>query len=318
MKPSSALSLVAIVAVMVLGTGYLTFGVLRVDWFADRNRVMMDLPRAGSLLPGSPILLRGVKVGEITSIGKAEHGAELELEVDSKYRIPANGTAIVEDMSGLGEPYIEFLPKNDTGPYLADGQRMDAVHVVLPRSIPDVAHAVTELFTQLNPQAISNIVKTLDQALSGTEAVLPRLAASTTLLAETILSRSPAIRGILVNLQTMGGDMTWAGPAMTAAGPLWEEAGGWGALIADAIARLARIGNMPTDYMEGNGLVPFLGKGTEYLDRVGPDLQNMAPAVQPLVESTSRSMPQIDISDLIARALSVTGDDALRVRIGAK
>ncbi|TDP31453.1 MlaD family protein [Nocardia ignorata] len=318
MKLSSALSLVAIMTVLILGVGYLTFGVLRIDVFSDSINVTLRVPQAGSLLVGSPILLRGVKVGEIASIEKAERGVEMQLALESRYRIPATGTATVEDLSGLGEPYIEFVPKNGAGPYLTDGQRLDAVQVVLPRSIPDVAQTVTGLLEQLNPQAISNIVKTLDQALTGTDTVMPRLAASTTLLSETILSRSPAIRSILVDLQTMGADMAWAGPGMAAAGPLWDEAGMWGALIADSIARLARIGTMPDDYLQGNGVVPFLGEVTEYLSRIGPDLQELAPAVQPLADSAAMSMPQIDISDLIARALSATGDSALNVRIGIK
>ncbi|WP_280347682.1 MlaD family protein [Nocardia neocaledoniensis] len=318
MKLSSALSLVAIMSVLILGVGYLTFGVLRIDVFSDSINVTLRVPQAGSLLVGSPILLRGVKVGEIASIEKAERGVEMQLALESRYRIPATGTATVEDLSGLGEPYIEFVPKNGAGPYLTDGQRLDAVQVILPRSIPDVAQTVTGLLEQLNPQAISNIVKTLDQALTGTDTVMPRLAASTTLLSETILSRSPAIRSILVDLQTMGADMAWAGPGMAAAGPLWDEAGMWGALIADSIARLARIGTMPDDYLQGNGVVPFLGEVTEYLSRIGPDLQELAPAVQPLADSAAMSMPQIDISDLIARALSATGDSALNVRIGIK
>ncbi|NKX91652.1 MlaD family protein [Nocardia coubleae] len=318
MKLSSALSLVAIMSVLILGVGYLTFGVLRIDVFSDSINVTLRVPQAGSLLVGSPILLRGVKVGEIASIEKAERGVEMQLALESRYRIPATGTATVEDLSGLGEPYIEFVPKNGAGPYLTDGQRLDAVQVILPRSIPDVAQTVTGLLEQLNPQAISNIVKTLDQALTGTDTVMPRLAASTTLLSETILSRSPAIRSILVDLQTMGADMAWAGPGMAAAGPLWDEAGMWGALIADSVARLARIGTMPDDYLQGNGVVPFLGEVTEYLSRIGPDLQELAPAVQPLADSAAMSMPQIDISDLIARALSATGDSALNVRIGIK
>lgn len=318
MKLSSGLSLVAIMSVLILGVGYLTFGVLRIDVFSDSINVTLRVPQAGSLLVGSPILLRGVKVGEIASIEKAERGVEMQLALESRYRIPATGTATVEDLSGLGEPYIEFVPKNGAGPYLTDGQRLDAVQVILPRSIPDVAQTVTGLLEQLNPQAISNIVKTLDQALTGTDTVMPRLAASTTLLSETILSRSPAIRSILVDLQTMGADMAWAGPGMAAAGPLWDEAGMWGALIADSIARLARIGTMPDDYLQGNGVVPFLGEVTEYLSRIGPDLQELAPAVQPLADSAAMSMPQIDISDLIARALSATGDSALNVRIGIK
>ncbi|MFE3360805.1 MlaD family protein, partial [Streptomyces californicus] len=224
MKLSSGLSLVAIMSVLILGVGYLTFGVLRIDVFSDSINVTLRVPQAGSLLVGSPILLRGVRVGEIASIEKAERGVEMQLALESRYRIPATGTATVEDLSGLGEPYIEFVPKNGAGPYLTDGQRLDAVQVILPRSIPDVAQTVTGLLEQLNPQAISNIVKTLDQALTGTDTVMPRLAASTTLLSETILSRSPAIRSILVDLQTMGADMAWAGPGMAAAGPLWDEA----------------------------------------------------------------------------------------------
>ncbi|MDN2495328.1 hypothetical protein A5780_31675 [Nocardia sp. 852002-20019_SCH5090214] len=318
MKPSSVISLAAIASVLVFGIGYLAIGVLRIEWFSTRTHVTMALPEAGSLKSGSPVLLRGVKVGRIVAIEKAVRGVEVKLDLDSAYRIPASGTATVEDLSALGEPYIEFAPKSSDGPYLRDGQRLESAQVVLPRSIPDVAQTVTDLLKQLNPQAISDIVRTLDQALTGTQAVMPKLAASTTLLSETILSRSPAIRQILVNLQTMGSDMDWAGPSMTAAGPLWEEAGTWGALIADSIARLARIGNMPEDYMQGNGVVPFLGKVGDYLDRIGPELRQLAPTIQPLAESAKSSMPQIDLSDLIARALSATGEDAIQVHIGVK
>lgn len=319
MKLNSLVSLTAIACVLVFGIGYLTFGVVRVDWFKDYTTATMLLTNSGSLAPRSPVLLRGVKVGEITSVDNVDGGVEVKFRVDDKFRIPTASTVMIENLSALGEPYVQFTPTRDGGPYLESGERIDTKTIQMPLSIPEVARTVTNLLNQLDPKALSSIVNTLDQGLAGTESIIPQLAKSTNLLAATILSRSPQIRSTMTDLQAIGADMEWAGPSMAAAGPEWGNSGTQADLIAEAIGKLARIGKIPDDYVLGNGLVPFLNNVSAYLIEVGPDLQRLVPIIQPLAAASEASIPQIDISALISQALNATGDDgALRLQINIK
>ncbi len=319
MKLSSVVSLTAILGVLVFGIGYLTFGVVRVDWFKDYTDATMVLTNSGSLGPRSPVLLTGVKVGEITSVDNVAEGVEVKFRIEDKFRIPTASTVMIENLSALGEPYVQFTPTQKGGPYLESGQRIDTKAIQMPLSIPDVARTVTNLLNQLDPKALSNIVNTLDQGLAGTESLIPQLARSTSLLTATILSRNPQIRSMLTDLQAIGSDMEWTGPSMAAAGPEWGNSGTQANLIAEAIGKLARIGKVPDDYVLGNGLVPFLNKVSAYLTEVGPDLQKLLPVIQPLAAASAASIPEIDISALISQALNATGDDgAIHLQINVK
>jgi phospholipid/cholesterol/gamma-HCH transport system substrate-binding protein len=251
MKLSSVVSLGAIAAVLVIGIGYLTFGVVRVDWFNDYTNASMTLTNSGSLGARSPVLLSGIKVGEITSVDNTKDGVDVKFKVDNKYKIPTDSTLVVENLSALGEPYVQFTPTAEGGPYLKEGQQIQTSAIQMPLSIPDVARTVTNLMNQLDPEAISSLINTFDQGLSGADKVVPQLARSTSLLAATLLIRSQPIRSVLTDLQAIASDMDWTGPSMAAAGPLW---GGFGDKISEAAAVLTKIintGNTPAMYLQG-------------------------------------------------------------------
>ncbi|NKY42066.1 MlaD family protein [Nocardia cerradoensis] len=324
MKRETAASLGAIATVLVLGAGYLAVGVVRVDWLRDYLRVSMALPNSAGLLEKSPVLYRGVRVGDVTAVRPADRGVVVDLRIEHDYRVPASSSVVIEQLSAMGEPYLEFRPDAAAGaPYLADGQRVDAKQIRTPVSIPDMADAVTRLLQQFDPQALSELIDTLSQGLAGTDRIIPELGRSTGLLAATLLSRSGEMRTLLDQLQRIAADSEWIGPAVAASGPYWGLFGGKVSevvgVVENVMIRNHEGGTMPEDYVHGDGILPFLNRLVDFLHESGPQLQQLAPALRPLAESATAAAGRIDLSTLISQALhATTADGALHLRIAVK
>lgn len=319
MKPSSLLSLGSITAVFVVGVSYMAFGIVRVDWLARYDTFTMALPDSAGLVQHSAVLLSGVKIGEITAVSVVSTGAQVQLRVRDEYRVPAASSVSIEQLSALGEPYVEFVPQGKGGPYLRDGQRIDTAKLTAPPSIPEMARAVTGLLAQVDPKAISSLVDTFLQGLSGTEQIVPELSRSTDLLAATLLSRTPQLRELMSNLQALGADIDWMGPDMNAGGPYWGQFGVWVRRVVDTVESILRIGKVPDDYVTGTGLLPFLQQLDGRLEKIGPDLLGLAPVLQPAVTDATAVAGRIDLGSLISQALHATGDGrSLQLSIDVK
>ncbi len=319
MKPSAVASLAAIGAVLVLGVAYLAFGVVRVDPLAEQFSLRMILPNSGGLEPNSPILRTGVKVGTVESVQTVDDGVEVRFTIAADADIPVDSLVQIESLSTLGEPYIQFRPRTAAAPFLSDGQLIDTTTVQAPVSIPEVSRLVTAAIRQLDPEAIGRFVDTFDQALRGTESIVPQLARSSELLAVTLLSRMPAIAQLLTELQSISPGLAAVGAQVESAAAPWVRFGTRVDAIAQAIERISNVGDTPRMYLEGNGLEPFLLQVGTYLDKIGPDLQVLAPALQPLAQSATRSIPTIDLGRLIEQALvSTSPDGRLKLAITVK
>ncbi|WP_433760410.1 MlaD family protein [Nocardia sp. CA-135398] len=107
MKMRLLVSGTAIVVVPALGVGYMVLGALRIRPFADYTTVRMLLQNSRGLNTGSPVLLQGVEVGKVTGVHTAASGVETTLRVDDTYRIPADSAVRIENLSALGEPYVD-------------------------------------------------------------------------------------------------------------------------------------------------------------------------------------------------------------------
>ncbi|WP_238815350.1 MlaD family protein [Nocardia brasiliensis] len=295
------------------------FGVARVDWFAQRSSATLLIPDAANLAQRSPILLAGMRVGQVTSVRNTAGGVEVRFDIDSGRRIPADSTVVIETLSALGEPYIDFRSASGDGPYLADGQLIHTQAVRTPKSIPEVARTVTALLAELDPGAIASLVQTFSQALDGTETVIPQLTHASDLLAATLISRSPQIRDILTNAQAPGPDLALAGAQMAEGGVQFGEFGVKVNEVVKSLQRLLDARPVPDAYTEGNGLIPFVSKLTDHLDRIGPDAQRLYPVIGPLLTRAATAVPGIDLSALIAQALaSVSPDGTIRLQLDIK
>lgn len=318
-----ATSLGAILAILLIGTGYLSFGVVRVGWFEEHTDASLMVPDSGGLLPRSKVLLTGIEIGEVTSVTHTGHGIEVGFRYDGEYRVPIDSTVRIEALSGLGEPYLEFRPNAPGGPYLGDGSRVEAATVVPPVSIPEVARMATQLLEQVDPAAVGSIIDNFTTALSGTEVVVPQLSRATDLLAATLLSRTDLLRQLLEAMQAQAEQMTRAGGELTAASAPWADFGPRVADVAASIARVIRIGDTPADYLTNTedviGLVPLLTELAAKVDKLGPDVRKLLPVFEPLFNLTTGLVGKLDLGSLISQALhATTPDGALQLQITVK
>ncbi|MCM6778137.1 MlaD family protein [Nocardia sp. CDC159] len=318
MKLGPLASLGGIAAITVLGAGYLTFGVVRVDPLADYTHATMVLTNSGGLAVGSPVLLTGIEVGRVSSVANSAGGVEVGLKLAADRHVPTDSVVTIEHLSALGEPYVEFRPNGDGGPYIRDGQQLTTSNVRMPLSIPEVARLATKTLNQLDPQVVGSLVDTAEKSLADTDGAIPNLARSGDLLAAAIMSRNPQIVSLLNSFQNTATNMDWVGPSFSAAAPEWVK-------FTEALNNLvAHVGRMvdsePIDkYTTGNGIAPFTEKNIQALRELQPELSSLAPVLRPLVDAIVAAAPRIDISALISQALAdVDADGAVKVRVGIK
>ncbi|WP_330183028.1 MlaD family protein [Nocardia sp. NBC_01503] len=318
MKWGSLASLGGIAAVTVVGASYLTFGVVRADPFAEYTHASMVLANSGGLSVGSPILLTGMKVGKITSVDSTAAGVEVGFRVDADRRVPTDSVISIEQLSALGEPYVEIRPKTGGAPYLKDGQRLDTSAVKSPLAIPAVARLVNQVMNQLDPTVAASLANTLGAAFHDTDSAMPALTRAGNLLASAIMSREPKIAQLLNSFQAAASNMSGMGEATATAAPAFVQFAQSLNDLVEAVGRLVDRVPGPQSYVDSNGLAPFLAKLADWLRQAGPELKTLAPQLQPLADAARGTGPQLDISALIAQALASTGDNAVRVQVNVK
>ncbi|WP_232235974.1 MlaD family protein [Nocardia sp. BMG51109] len=278
----------------------------------------LHLDNSGGLGVNAPVLLDGIQVGRTQQVRKQAEGVLVRLRIDKRYPIPLSSSVRVEQLSALGEPYIEFAPPDGAGPYLADGQSIPSQRVQVPVTITALSTRFVELLNQLHPQTMANLVDTFDRALSGTDAAMQTLQRSTTLLAATLLSRTDAIRQLFGDIQALGGNIDWLGPALSTGGPQFGE---FGTSLSDVVQQASTLveSRPVSDYFTGDGLTPFLDRLTDFLNEIGPSVAPLAPVLQPVVADAVERAPRLDISALIDQSLhGVDPDGTLHFRITTK
>ncbi|WP_278266087.1 MlaD family protein [Nocardia sp. AG03] len=319
MKIGALTSLGGIAAITVLGASYLTFGVVRVDPFADYTEASIELANSGGLSVGSPILLTGIEIGKVTAVDTSAAGrVQVGFRFGAEHKVPMSSVVTIEHLSSLGEPYVQFVPRGADGPFVADGQHLAGENVRTPMSIPEVARLVTKTVEQLDPTVVGSLVDTLGTAMTGTENVIPELARAGDLLAAAIMSRAPAIAELQNNFEYVSGDIGWAGPATSAAAPEFVRLAHVIDQFVESVGRVSAAGGDPEMYLRDGGLVPLLQELTAKLDELGPELSALLPGLRPLTESVTATGPQLDLSALVAQALHNTDADAVKVRVAIK
>ncbi|MDP0400222.1 MlaD family protein [Tsukamurella strandjordii] len=307
MKKSTFFSLLTFALVMVLGTGYIAFSVLNWRPLTDYKAATLKLNDANQLLKGSSVLLRGVKVGDVQSIDRRDGKVEIKLRYDGKYKIPQSTGLKIEQLSAVGEPYVDFLPDSLNGPYLNDGAVIDTAKVKEPLPLPETFKLIAGLTGSINSTDLGGITTTLAQATSNTQGQLPNIEAAGNILAQTIMARMPNIRRMLENTQNYQSDMSWLPTSLNAFGPA----------TATFVTKDVELLKALDILMKGSGSPDVLTKSINpYLFKIAPDvsklLANLGTINEPLVpvvQAMTDVMPQIDVAALLSQALKTVGSD---------
>ncbi|EHB56480.1 Mammalian cell entry related domain protein [Mycolicibacterium rhodesiae JS60] len=225
MRMRDVASFLAFFVMIVSVLGYLGSLGLRVNPPSARTDLTMDVPDVNGIVVGSNVLLRGAPVGKVVSTGTSVRAATIGFYVDSRYRIPVDTEVRLENLSALGESYIELRPHSDGGPMLQGGQRISTESIVQPPSISELSTSVVRVLNQLDPDALARIISESDTALPDPNNVLPNLSRASTLLNNTVNDMNGQGRQLLSNFQTLLRNAEWVNPTLTSLAPKTQGIG---------------------------------------------------------------------------------------------
>lgn len=199
------LSALGVLVVFLACMAYLMTSVLDVGipYLSAAKTIKVDLPSTGGIYVGAPVAYRGVTVGRITDITFTATGVQADARVDAGRDIPKNTVVWVKSLSPVGEQYLDFEPRTDSGPYLADGDVVSGKNVDVPETLADTVISVNRLLDQINAKQLQTILDESSKALRGTSGQLGRLADQGTLVVNDLNRYWPNLDRVLTNSNTL-------------------------------------------------------------------------------------------------------------------
>ncbi|MGW8987238.1 MCE family protein [Streptomyces parvus] len=165
------LKTLAFLVIAVLVLGYL--GVRYADLghyvgLRSYYTVTVQLPQTGGLYTHSNVTYRGVSVGRVGPIELTEDGVEAELRIEKDApRIPDSLTAVVANLSAVGEQYVDLRPTRTEGPFLGNGSVIDEADTTIPAPPTDVLTSVDDLASSVNLESLRTVVEEFGAAFEG-------------------------------------------------------------------------------------------------------------------------------------------------------
>ncbi len=309
-----SVSAVALGVVTVLSAGYIAFGVLGADPLAEKTTLTMTLPTRGQLDVGSPVNLHGIRVGSVTRVERDGDRARLTLVVTGDHRIPVDTRVKVEQLSTVGEPYVDFAPDVLRGPYLQNNATIAAEKVTGPLETVDVFKRIGALTNAIESNDVVGLLESLRTATSASATALERVRVSGELFRQVVLSRMPQITAMLTASQRYQANLGWLPPALDdsldAFTAVLEQSG----IYLRAIDGVVRDADVPS--VNRDVITPFLRKISPDATRLIVSLGPIAGPLVPVVRQVTDQAPPIDMAMLLDSALnSFDSQGSLRVRV---
>ena len=312
MRLRDILSFLTFGAIIVFVLGYLGSLGLRINPPSARTNLSMDVSDINGLVPGSNVLLRGAPVGKVSHTHTSLQAATIDFYVDGQYRIPADTDVRLENLSALGESYIEFVPRSDGGRNLKDGQRIATESVTQPPSISELTTSVVRVLNQLEPGALRRIVSEADAAMPEPKTVLPSLSRASVQLNKMINGMNGQGRQLFSNFQTLLRNAEWVGPALTSLAPQTQIIGvNFQDLFKHFPVLFAR--DEPDSMMNLNNLVARI---QALLDDRGGDLKVLGEAFQPKLNTIAATLMNFDTGQILDHFLQqAPADGAITLHV---
>jgi len=311
-KIRDVISYLVFAAIIVIVLGYFGMLGLRVNPPSDRTNVSMDVPDVNGLVVGSNVLLRGAPVGKVTNTKTSVQAATIDFYVDGRYQVPVDTEVRLENLSALGESYIELMPRSDGGQMLKDNQRISAKSVVQPPSISELATSVVRVLNQLDPDALKRIISESNAALPDPTKVLPNLARASTLFNNMLNGLNGQGRALLSNFQALLVNADWVNPDLTSLTPEVVSLGGYWQDFSKHLTIL-----FSRDEPEGiSNLNNLVARIQTLLDERGGDLKVLGEALQPKLNTIAGTLMNFDSGQILDHFLQqVPADGAITLRV---
>ena len=137
--------------------------------FTPRIPVTLTSDRSGVMLePGSKVKMRGVDIGEVSSVvgGPPPVGLKLEIDPAQAKFIPANAEAEIKATTAFGNKFVDLIYPTDPSPKrLSAGAQLHVRNV--STEVNTVFENLVKLLNQIDPAKINAVLTTLADGLRG-------------------------------------------------------------------------------------------------------------------------------------------------------
>lgn len=302
----------AFLVMIVLFGGYIASLGIRIAPPANRTTLSMDVLDINSIVVDSNVLLRGVPVGKVTQIDASVTHATIHFYIEGQYQVPVDSDVRLDNLSALGESYIELEPRSSAGPVFRDGQHIAPESVIQPPSISQLGASVVRVLNQLDPKQLASVVNEIDAGFPEPYAVLPNLARTSLLLRNTTADFNGQGREMLSNFQVLLQNAGFVGPALAeSADPLRDFA----PLFQMAQNALWKA-TMLTGPKEVLDLSSLLQRIQKLLDDRAPDLRILGEATSENIKLIAAALRNLDSSQILANLLATVPENgAIELRV---
>jgi phospholipid/cholesterol/gamma-HCH transport system substrate-binding protein len=154
-------AVIAVVSVIVAGTEYVG---IPERYLGQSYEISVDLPESGGIFPNAEVTLRGVPVGRVESLELTPDGVRAHLQLEKGTRVPVDTLVRVDNLSAVGEQYVDLLPPGDDGPYLASGDTLPVSAATTPPEVTALLVHLDQLATSIGKEQLRRLVNELGRA----------------------------------------------------------------------------------------------------------------------------------------------------------
>lgn len=176
--------------------------------FADTYQVVAHFDDATGVTDGNEIRLAGVRVGKVGSVAVERGEAVVSMNIDERYRVPADSRFELRWKNLLGQRFIQVVPPpgaTPSGPAVEEGAELTTARTRSAADLSMLLNNTEPLLSQLDVPRLNQVTATLAASFAGREAALGAgIDDARTLLTE-LNTRRDAIDRSLVNLDTLIG-----------------------------------------------------------------------------------------------------------------
>ncbi|HTQ21153.1 virulence factor Mce family protein [Mycobacterium sp.] len=138
-------SLVVVLGLVAAYVGYHLFMQL------TNNTVTAYFRQANALYAGDKVQIMGLQVGRIDSIEPAGDKMKVKFHYDSKYKVPANASAVILNPTLVASRSIQLEPPYKGGPVLADNAVIPWERTQVPTEWDELRNSITDIISKLGP-----------------------------------------------------------------------------------------------------------------------------------------------------------------------
>lgn len=299
----SVATFAAFFAMIAVFVGYIASLGIRIGPPANRTALSLEVADINNIAVDSNVLLRGVAVGKVSSIDTSVATATIHFYIDGQYQVPVDSDVRLENLSALGESYIELEPRSSGGPTFRNGQHIARANQ--PPSISELATSVVRVLNQLDPHQLSDVVGEADVGLPDPVRVLPNLTRASLLLRNTTADFKGKGRELLDNFQVLLRNAGFVGPALAGGEPGVRDLGPTIHAVWNDNWTFA-VDLIPPDVMQLSALVTRIQK---FVDDRGVDLRVLGEATSANFKLIANALKNLDSSQILANLLATVPED---------